>query len=106
MVILCEWSERRTDRRHMELMICCLLGGQKDTNLCYFRRMYIRHLRVWKSIFSIFDIYVLHNLIRCYKIYRLVRGILHRGVAQVVECLLREQEAVGSSPATPTNNFS
>ena len=27
----------------------------------------------------------------------------HRGVAQVVECLLREQEAVGSSPATPTN---
>ena len=24
-------------------------------------------------------------------------------MAQVVECLLREQEAVGSSPATPTN---
>ena len=79
---------------------------QKDTALFYLRRINIRHLRVWKSIFSIFDIYVLHNLIRCYKIYRLVRGILHRGVAQVVECLLREQEAVGSSPATPTNNFS
>ncbi len=29
--------------------------------------------------------------------------IPNRGVAQVVECLLREQEAVGSSPATPTN---
>lgn len=26
-------------------------------------------------------------------------------MAQVVECLLREQEAVGSSPATPTNFF-
>ena len=24
-------------------------------------------------------------------------------MAQVVECLLREQEAVGSSPATPTS---
>ena len=44
----------------------------------------------------------LHIFICCYKIYRLVRGILQRGVAQVVECLLREQEAVGSSPATPT----
>ena len=44
----------------------------------------------------------LHIFSRCYNIYRLVRGILHRGVAQVVECLLREQEAVGSSPVTPT----
>ena len=29
-----------------------------------------------------------------------------RGVAQVVECLLREQEAASSSLATPTNNIS
>ena len=78
---------------------------QKDTAICYLRRIYIRRLRVWKSIFSIIDIYVLHNYFLCYKIYRLVRGILQRGVAQVVECLLREQEAVGSSPATPTKNF-
>ena len=28
-----------------------------------------------------------------------------RGVAQVVECLLREQEAASSSLATPTNTF-
>ena len=62
-------------------------------------------MQVYECYFLLFDIYVLHNLVRCYKIYRLVRGILHRGVAQVVECLLREQEAVGSSPATPTNFF-
>ena len=30
--------------------------------------------------------------------------IPNRGVAQVVECLLREQEVVGSSPVTPTMN--
>ncbi len=29
-------------------------------------------------------------------------AVFFRGVAQVVERLLREQEAVGSSPATPT----
>lgn len=29
--------------------------------------------------------------------------ILYRGVAQVVECLLWEQDAAGSSPVSPTN---
>ena len=46
--------------------------------LAYFRKLYYYHIAVLGSARK------------------------YRGVAQVVECLLREQEAVGSSPATPT----
>jgi hypothetical protein len=46
--------------------------------------------------------YLRRSLLHFIKIIFLINLLLFRGVAQLVACHVRDVEAVGSSPATPT----